>query len=295
MDYGALLQMAIGMFGEQAAKNLSEEQLRILKQQSDELRNIELPDLRDIVAEEMGPTAMEEVRSDPEQRAQQLQVMQELRDIFEGGGFNIEDEAALNEAFNRSNVAGNAQRKALASEYAQRGQLGSGARLAAGNMQAQGAANRSSQTALDIGAMGQRRRADALNRYGAMASGLRSQDFGESAQRAAAKDAATRWNAAARERAGYYNAGLPQQQFNNRMSKVTGQQAGSNNLASYYANESQGVRNQYANYGQAGAEAARGLGNTLKGVGSGSSNGPKGYDADGTPYYSDPDEWDLPY
>jgi hypothetical protein len=110
MDYGALLQMAIGMFGEQATKNLSEEQLRILKQQSDELRNIELPDLRDIVAEEMGPTAMEEVRSDPEQRAQQLQVMQELRDIFEGGGFNIEDEAALNEAFNRSNVAGNAQR-----------------------------------------------------------------------------------------------------------------------------------------------------------------------------------------
>lgn len=244
------------MLGEQKAGAQTAQQQAMLQQIYDELRNIPLPELERIVAEQLGPSAMEDVRSDPMQRQQQLEVMDELRNIFEGGGFNVEDRAAMSEAMNRANVQGGAQRRALASDFAQRGQLGSGARLALGNMDAQGAANRSSQMAQDIAARGEVRRRGALDKYGEMAGDVRRADFGEASARAGAADAASRWNASAREKAGYYNAGLPQQQFGNRVTRATGQQGAGGNLAKFYGDEAQGTRNQYANYGRAGAEAA---------------------------------------
>jgi hypothetical protein len=297
MDMGALFGMGASMLGEQAAGKLSAQQQRILEQMYGDLRDIPLPELERIIADELGPSAMEGVYSDPEQREQQLEVMNELRDIFSNGGFNVEDQAALAEALNRSNVQGSAQRHALAGEFAQRGQLGAGARLALGNMDAQGAANRSSQAGLDVAAQGQRRRMDALGRYGSMASGLRSQDFGEASSRASAKDAADKWNASAREKANYYNAGLGQQQFGNRMAKATGQQNAGTNLAGFFGNESQGVRNQYANYGQAAGAAAKGF-NFSGGGGSRTVNAddPNDVFANGVDYgESSVDEWDNPY
>ena len=189
--------------------------------------------------------------------------MNELRDIFEGGGFDIQSEAALNEGLNRANVAGNAQRKALASEFAQRGQLGSGARLAMGNMSAQGAANRANQTALDVAAEGDRRKRNALSAYADLAGDIRRADFGEGSARAQAKDTADRWNASARQRATEYNAGLPQRQFNNRVSRSTGAQGAGSNLAGLYGNQAQGARNESANCAQAAGLAAQGLANGL--------------------------------
>jgi hypothetical protein len=240
------------------------------------LRDTPLPDLKDVDPTQLGPTAMEDVRSDPDQRQQQLEALTSLRDIFEHGGFNLEDRAAMAEAMNRANVSGSAQRHALAGEFAQRGQLGSGARLAMGNMDAQGAANRSSQAGQDIAARGEARRMGALNNYADLAGRLRSQDFGESSARAQAKDAADRWNAGAREKAGYYNAGLAQQQFGNRIAKATGQQNAGTNLAGFYGNESQSTRNQGAGYTRALATW----------VGSGGSGGgsDRGYDDS---YYAD--------
>lgn len=269
---GPLIQGGASLIGEQKAGQLSAQQLAQLQQVYDDLRNTELPDSKPVDATQLGPTAMEGVHSDPEQRQQQLDVMTQLRDLFEHGGFNIEDRAALAEAMNRANVSGSAQRHALAGEFAQRGQLGSGARLALGNMDAQGAANRSSQAGLDVAAQGERRRMEALGHYGDMAGHLREQDFGEGSARANAKDAADRWNAAAREKAGYYNAGLAQQQFTNKLSKATGAAGAGGNLAGYYGGEAQGVRNSAANYGRAAAEASKGIGNGGSSGGGGNSN-----------------------
>jgi hypothetical protein len=254
-DYSWIPAVVGGVLGDQKAGALDAKQQELLERIYDELRNIPLPELERIQAEQMGPSAMEGVRSDPEQRLQQLQVMEELRNIFEGGGFNVEDKADLNRALNEANVKGNAQRQALAGEFAQRGQLGAGARLAMGNMDAQGAANRANQSALDVAAQGQRRKMDALGRYGNMAASLRGQDFGEGSARAQAADAASRWNAAAREKAGYYNAGLNQQQFNNQVSKATGAQGAGNNLSNLFGARAKGTRARYDAYGRAISEA----------------------------------------
>lgn len=261
---GPVVQGVVGGLGEGKASGLDAKQAALLQSIYDDLRNIPLPELEAIAAEQTGPSAMAGVYSDPEQRAQQQQVMEELRSIFEGGGFNVEDEAALNEALSRSNVAGNAQRKALASEFAQRGQLGAGARLAMGNMNAQGSANRANQSALNVAAMGQQRKNAALSKYADLAGDMRRQDFGEGSARAQASDAAERWNATARQRATEYNAGLPQQQFGNRVTRATGSQGAGSRLAGNFGNQAQATRNQFANYGQAAGLAAQGLASGLE-------------------------------
>jgi hypothetical protein len=56
-----------------------------------------------------------------------------------------------------------------------------------------------------------------------MSGGLREQDWRESESANRAKDIRDERNAAARERASQYNAGLPQQQFTNALAKATGQ------------------------------------------------------------------------
>lgn len=256
---GPLVQAGVGMLGQGKADAMSAQQAALLREMYDELRNVPLPELQAIIAEQVGPSAQAGVYSDPTQRAQQMDVMGELRDLFEGGGFSVEDEAALNEAMNRSNVAGNAQRKGLASEFAQRGQLGSGARLAMGNAQAQGAANRANSAALGVVAEGSRRRAGALSAYADLAGDIRKADFGEGSARASAKDAADRWNAAAREKAGFHNAGLAQQQFGNRVTRAGGAAGAGRNLAGYFGNEAQGIRNQNAANAKAAGMAADGF------------------------------------
>jgi hypothetical protein len=297
MDYGAIIGMIGSALGEAQAGKLSAQQQRILEDMYGQLRDLPLPELEKLKAEQLGPTAMEGVHSDPSQRQSELETLGELRDLFEHGGFNLEDRAALNEAMNRSNVIGSAQRHALAGEYAQRGQLGSGARLAMGNMDAQGAANRSSQAAQDVSARGEARRQGAMRDYADLAAHIRGQDFSEASARANAHDAADRWNAGARENAAKYNAGLAQQQFSNSVTKATGQQSAGNNLAAYFGNEAQGTRNQYANYSGAAATA---FGNGGGGGGGNSrpinSDDPNDVYSRGTDYgSSNPDEWNNPY
>lgn len=293
MDYGAMAGAMTGAAGSLAGasgqQNMSDAQRKLLEQILNEIRDIPLPDLERIMAEQLGPSAMEGVHSDPEQRQAQLDIMDELRDIYSSGGLNLEDKAALNEGLNRANVAGNASRQRLASDFAARGQLGSGAQLAMGNMGAQSAANRANQTALDVGAMGQKRRMDAMGRYAGLASDVRGQDFGESSARAQAKDAADRWNAASREKAGYYNAGLAQQQFGNRMTKATGSQGAGNNLAAQYGADGRRLAALGGDVGRTGA-------NFVNAINSGnSSGGTTKRDANGDPYETEPEEWENPW
>ena len=260
---GPVVQAGVSLLGQGKADGLNAQQADLLRQIYEELRNVPLPELERVTAEQLGPTAMEGVRSDPEQRGQQLEVMEELRNIFENGGFNIEDRAAMNEMLNRSNVAGSAQRRGLEADFQQRGQLGAGAQLALGNMNAQGTANRANTSALAIGAEGAKRRSAAMRDYADLAGDIRRGDFGEASARAGAKDTADRWNASAREKAGQYNAGLAQQQFNNRVTRAGGAAGAGGNLAAHFGQRAQAARNQNANYGEAAGNAAMGIANGL--------------------------------
>jgi hypothetical protein len=121
---------------------------------------------------------------------------------------------------------------------------------------------------------------------------VRGQDWAEAAQTAGARDARAESNVGRREKANYYNAGLPQQNFTNKMSKNTGQLAPGNNLAAFHGNQAQSQRDFWGNMGAAAAA------NNSSGGGSNSSSSggnTQKRDANGDPYETEPEEWENPW
>jgi hypothetical protein len=224
------------------------------------------------------------VRSDPAQREQELEMMSQLRDVYNHGGLDLQSRAALNDAMNRASVQGNSARRALADSFAARGQLGSGAQLAMGNQTAQNQANASNQAALDAAASGDQRKMAALSAYGQAASQLRNQDFSEASARAKAQDEANLWNASAQEKANYYNNGGRQQQaFQDAMQRATGAVSAGNNLAGFYGTQQQMGLNMLGNAVQTATGAAG-----KAASGSGGGGGGQGYGSGGSVNPDDP-------
>jgi len=295
VNYAALIQAAVALQGQKEAGKLTQKQFDLLQKQLADMAGIPLPDLQKITAEQLGPSAMEGIQRDESLRGDQLSALESLRDIANSGGLSIGDKAAIEGINADVNAADRRRRASILADLAGRGQLDSGAALVASLSSAQDSANRARASGRDTIREAEARKMEALRALSQGAGALRGQDFGEASAKAQARDEINRWNAAAREKANYYNAGLEQQQFNNRFSKVTGQQAGVNNLAGAYGNEAQGVRGQYAALGQA---IGAGINSGKSGAGDGGSSGgsgPIGYDNSGTPYHSNPDEWANPY
>lgn len=280
-----------------------QQQQTLLQQIYNQLRNEPLPDLQNVNPTQLGDPGMAGVYSDPAQRQQELEVMSNLRNVFSNNGLDLQDRAAMNEALNRASVTGNSARRALASDFASRGQLGSGAQLAMANQTAQNQANTSNQNSLDIAAQGEQRKASALNAYGSDASALRGQDFSEASARAKAQDEANQWNANAAEKANYYNNGGRQQQdFQNRMGRDTGAMNAGNNLSGFLGAQQQMGLNAVGNLGSAVATGAKGVAGSGGSGASGSTGGTANPDDpystynSGTNYgSSDPSEWANPY
>lgn len=242
MDYAALIQMGIAAAGEAKAQQMSEKQLAILGRQMAALQGIELPDLEQMKAEQLGASAVGSMQSDQNLRAKQLAALSEIQRLADSGGLDLSDKAGLEEALN---VARNQERRARAgvgARAAARGGMSNSARMMMDLDAASAGSNSLRQEGLQAAAMAQRRRLDAIKQASSMAGGLRSQDWQENEVAAKAKDLRDERNSAAREKAAYYNAGLPQQQFNNRLTKITGQQNGVNNMAQFYGNMANDTR-----------------------------------------------------
>lgn len=249
-------QLAIAFLGEQKASQLSAKQLELLGQQLAQLQGIELPDLPEVKPEELGESAVAGMQSDEALRGKQLQALGELQNIIDSGGLDLSDKVSLEEALS---TAQNNQRRARAGvmgDLAARGGLDTGARLVAGLDAATAGANDLRKTGMETAAMAQKRRLDAIRTASGMAGALREQDWRESEAAKRAKDLRDERNAAAREKAGYYNAGLPQQQFQNQVTKVTGQGNATNNLAGAYGGAAGDARASAA--GMAGVLGAYG-------------------------------------
>lgn len=224
-------QLAIAFMGEEKASKLSQQQLELLGKQLAQLQGIELPDLPEIAPEQLGESAVAGLQSDEGLRSNQLQAIAELQNIVDAGGLDLSDKVSLEQALD---VARNQQRRARAGvtgDLAGRGQLDAGARMVMGLDAAQAGANELRRTGMETAAMAQRRRLDAIRAAADASGGLREQDWREKESPARAKDLRDELNAAARQKATLYNAGIPQQQFNNAVTKVTGQQTGVNNMA----------------------------------------------------------------
>lgn len=288
--WGAIIQMLIGAMGDQQAGKLSAQQLDQFKQQLADIAGIPVPELERITAQQLGPSAMEGIQRDERLRGDQLSSLEALKDIANNGGMSLSDRVGFEQAQGENDAADNRRRQGILSNMAQRGQADSGAALVAQLSSAQDAANRGRAAGQQFAARGEDRRLAALKDIAAGAGNLREQDFGEAKAKAAAQDAINQWNAGAREKANYYNAGLGQQDFTNRLSKATHNAGPLNNLASYYGNEAQGTRNQYAGYGKAAGNTWDKYASSWGGNSSG-NNDSAGLDSEDAEVNQNDDDW----
>jgi hypothetical protein len=147
----------------------------------------------------LDPSAMEQVSADPEVVQQQMDALKTMSEVAEGG-YTEGDKAAMRDVKRDVNQNARARQKSILNEMAQRGVLGSGMELAAqlkGEQQSIDAEASASNKAIQNA---QARALQATAQQSSMAGNLRSQDVGEQANIAKAKDAINQFNTANRQR-----------------------------------------------------------------------------------------------
>ena len=249
--WGTLAQLLLGAVGEGNATKLNAQQMAKLEELQALFRDEPLPDIKEIEAEQLGPSARGNVYSDPELEAAQMEALGQLGDISRDGGLTLADRNAMNEIESDLAAGERSRRASLGDEMARRGQLGSGAELQMALSGQSAAANRAAKFGADVAADAQARAIDAMLKRGDLAGKVRGQDFAESSYRAEGNDSRDVWNAGAREKAKYHNAGLAQQQFANRMARLAGQVPAGNNIASQLGANANSQRQFWGNAGAA--------------------------------------------
>jgi hypothetical protein len=151
-------------------------------------------------------TAFDDISSDPRLREDQMATLGALQELVDGGGMNAVDKANLARIQSQTGQADRGRREAILQNAAQRGMGGSGMELLAQLDSSQAATDRAAQEGLDVAGMAQQRALEAMMSKGQMAGSIRGQDFSEAAQRAAAMDAISRFNAGNTQQNNQFNA-----------------------------------------------------------------------------------------
>jgi hypothetical protein len=155
----------------------------------------------------MGSTAMEGISTDPALRGSQLSQIAALEKLRDQGGMTLTDEANLQKIKNAEMGKELSQRQAIMEQARQRGTGGSGMELMAMLQANQAGTNRQSQRDLEIAGMAQDRALQAGGQAAGLAGQVRGQDFSQEAQIAAAKDAASKFNASMLSGTDQFNVG----------------------------------------------------------------------------------------
>ena len=204
----------------------------------------------DVVAGEanpytMGNTAMEGISTDPALRGSQMSQIAALERLRDQGGMTLTDESNLQKIKNAEMGKELSQRQSIMEQARQRGTGGSGMELMAMLQANQAGTNRQSQRDLEIAGMAQDRALQAGGQAAGLAGQVRGQDFSQEAQIAAAKDAASKFNASMLSGTDQFNVGnaLRAAQGNQSIRQNVG------NIGTENANKSQ-TMNKYTIPGQ---------------------------------------------
>lgn len=161
-----------------------------------------------------------------------------LSDISSSGGLTLQDQANQNNLLNQAAVHERAGRGAILEGMQARGQLGSGADLAAQLNNQQGAANRSAQVAQDTAGSAQARALQSIMAQGQMASSVGDKER-------QARTAIDQYNAGAQTRAQQYANQVGQNNYQNNRQNYQDQNQGYGTEAGLYGEQAQNTRNTW--------------------------------------------------
>ena len=239
--------------------------------QMDRLDAIDLPELEEYMlqnpelvglleAEGIDPTALGDIQLDPSLRNNQMQVLEQLKQRSEEG-MTSQDKMQMEQMLGDVAAQEQSQRAAVEQQMAERGMDSSGAALMAKLQGGQNAANSGRQKAMQMAAQGQQNKMQALAQLGQQSGNMQNADFARQSQVASAKDAISRANAMNRQNVSATNLSarqgienqranianqqsqvgnqINQQNFNNAISKASGQGSVTNAMSNIAGNAPQ--------------------------------------------------------
>lgn len=172
-------------------------------------------------------SAYANIKTNPQLDQDQLAALNQLKGVATQGGLTDIDRAQLLDIQNQIASKNAAQQQALQTEFAQKGQGGSGAAMQARMLAGQGNANAGATAGAQIAANAQARALQAMQNYGQMAQGQQQQQFNQQAQAANAQNAINAFNAQNRQQTNLANQ-QAQQQANAANFGMANQIAGTN-------------------------------------------------------------------
>lgn len=193
---GSGLSILIGAIGNALAAGDHAKARELRQQAIDEYGEDMLPVLDRLVAQEVGPTALASIRGDDKLRGQQVNVMDELQNVYDSEGMTQADRAALDVAADEVAQRSASDYASQQQQLARMGQQAGGAMTAAlASQSGQDAANATARMGREAQASARQRALQALMASGDLAGRTRGQDWGEQSQAAQAQDAMTLFNA----------------------------------------------------------------------------------------------------
>ncbi len=202
-----------------AGRKMQEE---LLQQAMDEFGNIDPARLKELVAERLGPSALEGVKTDPRLTQEQYAGLDGLTETINNGGLDLAAQADLNRTTSRASRVGSAAINRIDESMNARGAGGSAAAAVLKAQAAQDASQQAHDSGMDAMGMAWQRRMQALNQRTQQAGNMRTQEYGEKARAAEAADAIERQNAQFRDSAARYNNQMAQQRFQNDVAIASG-------------------------------------------------------------------------
>lgn len=181
-------------------------------------------------AQQLGPSAMTQVQTDPRLVQAQMSALQQLSQTGQMG-MTPAEQSALNQA--QQNAAAQAQAKnaQTMNQFAARGMGGSGAELAAQLQNSQGAAQMLANNSNQVAQNAQQNALQAISQAGSLGGQMQGQQFGQQAAIAQARDYINQFNMQNAQNVSNTNVGLGNQanqfnlQKNQNLSNMNTQQA----------------------------------------------------------------------
>jgi hypothetical protein len=250
---GAIIGAFVALLGTLISSGKEAEAQHLRQQIADQYGPDILPEIDRQIAQETGKSAFETSQMPAQGRAAQVDVDQELANIYDTAGNTAADQSAYDLARrNVSRVASTNSANAGLSA-ARRGQAGGGLGAILASQSGQDELDALAGLDAQMAADSRSRGLAALNARAGNASSLRGGDWRELEGRASAIDLNNRFNASQRTGAAQWNAGIPQQNFNNEITRLSGRSAAVNGVAQGMDRSADAVRQTAGGVGNAAA------------------------------------------
>lgn len=212
---GAGLNVLGALAGEWWASADDAERDRLMQQAADEYGNVDPAVLNDLIAQQTGPSALEDMASDYGNKGSRNAAIQALVNEGLAGGNSMDARLAQADAQRTAGQASRSASQSALSSAAQRGTGGASATLQAQLLGGSQGADRAAQVGLQGASDARRNALAALAQGGGMAGQAEANDSSMDARRRESMDRIAMFNAGQRTRADEFNSGLAQQRFDN--------------------------------------------------------------------------------